>query len=138
MSDGISYFPKKSKIVLDSNKQSQLISNLGNFDQFVPSISEDLGITQETALEKYVDFFSNTHVTVQPTGVQGRLYKIMKSVQNIILMAYTSEAVSILKTTGMTGVQIITKAPLTFVGATYIGAVFFGYFGNVAGNNTVV
>lgn len=52
-------------------------------------------------------------------------------------MSYTSEAVAILKTTGMTGFQIIIKAPLTFVGATYIGAMFFSYCCSVAGNNPV-
>ena len=52
-------------------------------------------------------------------------------------MAYTSEAVSILKTTDMTGLQIIGQAPLTFVEATYIGALFFGYCDGVAGNNAV-
>jgi len=137
VSDGLSFFPKTSKLVLNSSTQSELISSLNNFDQYRQSISEELAVTKETALEKYVDFFSTTHVTVQPTGVQGKLYNLMKSVQNIVPMTHTSQAVSILKTTGITGVQIITKSPLTFVGATYIGAIFFGYFGSVAGNNTI-
>lgn len=132
--DGFSYFPKTSKIVLDTRQQSQLINNFG---QFIPNIAEDFGITQQVALEKSMDFFSNTQVTVQPTGIQGKFYKMMRSAQNFIPMAYASEAVSILKTTGMTGFQIMTQAPLTFVGVTYIGAVFFGYFGSVAGNNPV-
>lgn len=51
------------------------------------------------------------------------------------MTAYASEAVSILKTTGMTGVKIISAAPLTFVGVTYLGSTFFGYFSSVAGNN---
>ena len=37
----------------------------------------------------------------------------------------------------MTGIQIITSAPLTFVGASYLGAMFFAYCGSVAGNNPV-
>lgn len=61
----------------------------------------------------------------------------MKSAQNYVPMYYTSKAVSIFKTTGMTGFEIISQAPLTFVGATYIGALFFSYWGSVAGNNTV-
>ena len=132
--DGLSYFPKTSKIVLDTRQQSQLINN---FEQLIPNIAEDFGITQQVALEKSMDFFSNAQVTVQPTGIQGKFYKIMQGAQNFIPMGYTSEAVSILKTTGMTGFQIITKAPLTFVGATYIGAIFFGYCGSIAGNNSV-
>jgi hypothetical protein len=132
--DGFSYFPKTSKIVLDSKQQSKL---LNNFEQLVPNIAEDFGITQQAAFEKSVDFFSDTQITVQPTGIQGKFYKMMQTVQNYAPMAYTSEAVSILKTTGMTGFQIISKAPLTFVGATYVGAMFFGYCGSIAGNNTV-
>ena len=94
-------------------------------------------ITQQAALEKCLDFFSNTQLTVQPTGIQGKVYKAVKSAQNLLPMAYTSEAVSTLKTTGMTGLKVIGAAPLTFVGATYIGALFFGYCGSVAGNNAV-
>ena len=52
-------------------------------------------------------------------------------------MAYTSEAVSFLKTMGMTSVQIISQASLTFVGATYVGSVFFGYFVSLASNNSL-
>ena len=52
-------------------------------------------------------------------------------------MGYTSKAVSVLRTTGITGVEIITKAPLTFVDGTYIGALLFGYCGSVAGNNAI-
>ena len=132
--DGFNYFPKTSKIVLDTRQQSMLMNN---FEQLIPNIAEDFGITQQAALEKSVDFFSNNQITVQPTGIQGKFYKIMQTAQNFVPMAYTSEAVSLLKTTGMTGLQIISKAPLTFVGATYIGALFFGYCGSVAGNNSV-
>jgi hypothetical protein len=134
VSDGLNYFPKTSRLVLDTGQQSRLINN---FEQLVPNIAEDFGITQQAALEKSIDFFSNTQVTVQPTGIQGKFYKIMKSTQDFVPMAYTSEAVSLLKTTGMTGLQVIGQAPLTFVGATYIGAMFFGYCGSVAGNNPV-
>ena len=132
--DGLSYFPATSQIVLDSNQQSLLIDN---FEQFIPNIAQDFGITQQAAIEKSVNFFSDKEVIVQPIGIQGIVYKTMQSVQNLAPMGYTSQAVSILKTTGMTGVQVISQAPLTFVGATYIGAMFFGYCGSVAGNNPV-
>lgn len=133
-SDGLSYFPKTSTIVLDTDQQSRL---LYNYQQFFPNIAKDFGISEAEAIEKSVNFFSHTKITVIPTGIQGKVYKLMNSVQNYVPMGYTSEAVSILKTTGMTGVEIITKAPLTFVGATYIGALFFGYIGSIAGDNSI-
>lgn len=61
----------------------------------------------------------------------------MNTAQNYVPMCYISKAVSILKKTGMTGFQTIRQAPLTFVGATSIGAIFFGYCSSVAGNNAV-
>lgn len=136
-SDGLTYFPKTSKIILNTAQQSRLINNLDNFDQFIPNIAKTCEISEQLALEKSADFFSNTEVIVQPIGIQGQAYKMMQSVQNIIPITYTHQAVSILKMTGMTGVQIISQSPLTFVGVTYIGALFFGYFGSVVGDNMV-
>lgn len=132
--DGLSYFPKTSKIILDINNQNHL---LNNFDQFIPSIAKDFGIDQTTAIEKSVDFFSDKVVVIQPKGIQGKVYNTMRNLQTYVPMYYTTEAVSILKTTGMTGIKIVTNAPLTFVGATYIGSIFFGYCGSIAGSNPV-
>lgn len=61
----------------------------------------------------------------------------MRSLQNIIAMSYTNEAVSVLKITVLTGLNILYKASLTFVGATYIGYIFFTYCCSLAGNNSV-
>ena len=133
-SNGLKYFPNSSTIILDSKQQSLFLNNL---DQFIPNVAESFGITPEAAMKKSTDFFSNTEILVQPTGIQGRIYKMMWRLQNYVPMAYTSRAVSVLKTTGLTGFQIVRKAPLTFVGSTYLGAMFFNYCGSVAGNNPV-
>lgn len=61
----------------------------------------------------------------------------MRSIQNYASVAYTFEAVSVAKTTGIVGLQIITGAPLTFVGATYLGGLVCSYFGSIAGNNSL-
>lgn len=82
-------------------------------------------------------FFVDKSVVVQPTGLQGKFYNMMRYTQNSVPMVYTCKAVSIMKTIGMTGIQLITKAPLTFVGATYVGAIFFGYCASIARNNPV-
>lgn len=132
--NGLNYFPHTGKIILDSNQQSQLINN---FEQLIPKIAKNLNVNQETAIEKSVDFFSDKEVVVQPTGIRGKVYNLMRTVQNYVPMIYTSEAVSAMKTTGMTGLKIVNQNPLTFVGATYIGSIFFSYCGSVAGNNAV-
>jgi hypothetical protein len=133
---GLHYFPKTSKIILDSNQQSRLLyANLET--QFLPNVARDLGISEEATFKTSMDFFSDKSVVVQPTGLQDKFYNMMRYTQNSIPMIYTCEAILILKRTGMTGVQIITSAPLTFVGATYVGAIFFGYCGGIAENNSL-
>jgi len=74
--DGLSYFHHTSKIILDSNQQSQLFNN---FEQLIPNITKDLGISQEAVIEKSIDFFSEKVVVVQPTGIQGKVYNIMRN-----------------------------------------------------------
>jgi hypothetical protein len=132
--DALNYFPVTSKIVLNVGEQSQLGYNLQNL---LPNIAKDLAIPEEAALQTAADFFSDKKVVVQPVGIQGKVYNIMRSAQNYIPMIYTRQAVGTIKTTGLTGVQVLSQAPLTFVGATYIGALFFGYCGGIAGNNSV-
>ena len=129
--NGLTYFPNTAKIVLDSNQQSLLMHN---FDQFVPKVAEDLSITPELAFDKSVDFFADTTIVVRPTGIQGAVYTIMLNVQNFAPIKAVSSAISSFKTTGLTGTQIVTKAPMTFVGGTYLGAMFFIYMGGVTGN----
>ena len=75
-SDSLSYFSKTSKIVLDSGQQSKLFNN---FEQLVSNIAEDFGVPQPATFEKSANFFSNNQITVQPIGIQGRIYKAMRS-----------------------------------------------------------
>ena len=134
--ESLKYFPNTSKIVLDSNQQSRLLySNLET--DFISNVAKDLKISNQAAIEKSMDFFSDKTVVVQITGFQGKIFNMMRYAQNTVPMVYTADAVSVLKTTGMTGIQIVKKGPLTFVGATYIGALFFSYCGSIVGNNPV-
>lgn len=132
--DGLTFFPTTSTVVLDSQQQSKL---LYNFEQLIPNIADELNISQEAALEKTYNFLSNSVIRVEPKGIQGATYKIMKNLQNYLPISTTVEAVSFLKTTGMSGLSIVSNAPLVFVSATYIGSIFFGYAGSVAGENAI-
>ena len=131
--DGLSFFPNTNTIVLEAN--SKLFTDFPK--HFLPDLAKELDVSPQSAFEKSIDFFGDKRVVVQPTGLQGKVYNIMRHIQNYGPVTYTFEAVSVLKTTGMTGLQVITAAPLTFVGATYLGGLVCGYFGSVAGNNTL-
>lgn len=134
--DILSFFPNTNTIVLEGNTQSHLL--FSDFPhRFIPDLAKELNVSPQSAFEKSVDFFGDKRVVVQPTGFQGKVYNAMRSFQNYAPIAYTFEAVSVAKTTGITGLNIITAAPLTFVGATYLGGLVCSYFGTIAGNNTV-
>lgn len=50
----------------------------------------------------------------------------MYSIQNYLPMATTSQAVLILETTEMTGLQILTRTPLVFLSVLFLWAI--GYY----------
>lgn len=134
--DILNFFPNTNTIVLEGNTQSHLL--FSDFPhQFIPDLAKELNVSPESAFEKSIDFFGDKRVVVQPTGLQGKVYNFMRYIQNTTPVAYTFEAVSVAKTTGISGLQIIKGAPLTFVGATYIGGLVCSYFGTVAGNSTL-
>lgn len=135
--DGLSFFPTTGKILIEGNNQTLALNPFVDMDKLTPSIAENLNIDHQAAFEKSGDFFADKSIVVQPTGIQGKTYQMMQYIQHYIPMKYTAEAVSILKTTGTTGLTIVTRAPLTFVGATYIGSLFFGYCGSIAGPNVI-
>lgn len=131
---GVNFFPNSSKVVISYQEQSHLFNSLENL---VPHVANDLGVTPSDALEVIEGFFHDKDIVVQPVGIQGSVYNIMRGVQNYASMTYMTRAVTTAKTLGLTGTQIINSAPLTFVGATYVGSIFFAYMGTIAGNNTV-
>lgn len=134
--DVVNFFPKTSTIVLDINSQSQVFSS--DFtEKFIPDIAEQLNISPETAAEKSLAFFNDNNIVIQPTGLQGKVFNFMRQTQNVAPVIYTVEALKVAKLTGITGLQIITAAPLTFVGATYLTGILCGYFGAIAGDNSV-
>ena len=127
---GVTYFPNTATVVLDANGTSNLLYNFQNY--YLPNLATDLQVTQTEALSTSVDFFQNKQVRINPTGIQGTVYRTMQSLQNYIPMTNLAQAVTSLRTTGVTGFEIITSAPLTFVGSTYVGAMFFAYCGSRA------
>lgn len=135
--ENLQYYPHTAKIVLTSDTNSQLYYNFER--DFLPNLATDLGVTQEIANGKAVDFFSTTDIRIQPVGVQGKVYNAMRTCQNYLSMATSTNAVTALKTGGHTGLKIITKGqgPLVFVSITYLGSVVAGYAGSVAGDNAV-
>lgn len=134
--EGLTYYPHTKIIVLEGQSKNHLV--FSDFPKkFIPELAEELKVAPMTAYEKSIEFFEDKQVVVQPNGIQGVVYNFMQNVQNYVPVAYTYKALAVIKTTGATGLRIITGAPLTFVGVTYLAGMTCAYFGSVAGNNTV-
>lgn len=54
VSDGFTYFPPSSRLILNMDQQSKIIRN---FKKLVPNMAEEFGTTEQAATEKLVDFF---------------------------------------------------------------------------------
>lgn len=130
----LNYFPGSRNIVINCENTSRV---LGKLPHFVPNVAKDLGINEAEASNAIQSFFYDKNLVVQPVGIQAKVYHVMRNLQTYAPLASMSQAVTTAKTIGLTGTKVITQAPLTFVGATYIGSIFFAYAGTVAGNNTV-
>ena len=88
-------------------------------------MAADIGVTTDIANDKVVYFFATKDIRVQPVGLQGKIYTVIRTCQNYLSMNTATDSVSALKTGGYTGLKIITEGsgPLVFVGVTYLGAI---------------
>ena len=131
---GIEYYPQTATVHMNLENQAHILDSLGDF---IPRLAEDIGSDEETARILAGIFFADKDIIIQPVGLQGSIYRAIQSFQNSAPMMYTAQSVSTFNLTGLCGLKIIKYHPLTFVGATYVGAVFFGYLGCIAGNGLV-
>ena len=69
------------------------------FQNFYPNIAKDLAISEEAAIEK--------QLVIQPVGIQGKVSNRMRNTQNYVPMFDTSQAVTAMKTAGITGFKIV-------------------------------
>lgn len=134
--DGLTFFPKTSKLFLTINgAESNLIAS--KLDELVPKVANDLGVTEGQAIRTIDKFLDGKSVSVIPKGIQGYIYTAVQTTQNSAIAVSSSRIVSVLKTTGATGLQIIIENPLQAAGLSCMGGIFFSYLGSVASNNTV-
>jgi hypothetical protein len=135
--DGLSYFPKNSKVVLSVGEQSKPIYNFQDFQTKIGSeIAKDLRIPQEVANKQLAVFFNDNDLVVMPGGLQGKAYGLMRYLQNYYPMMSTTRMVAAMKTTGISGWKALSGAPLSSIGAAYVGGQFMTFCGCILGNNT--
>lgn len=126
--------PETQTLVLDYDGFCRLVSNS---DVLFDTLSTELDITRQSALQQAQEFFKNKNVVVQAGGVQGTLYKVGSYLQSAGSAGLVAHTLAIAKLAGVTGLQILRAEPLLVVAIPTTGAMFFYGCGAIAGNTTV-
>lgn len=126
------FYPKANIISLEGIDSCSLVETM---DNMVISHSKITGISSEEAEKEILNFFTNKRIVVNPTGFQGKIYNIGRNVQNFVPFIYTVNAISSAKSIGLSGIKVISGAPMTAIGASYVTAVGFQYGSIVCGDN---
>ena len=126
--------PETQTIVLDYDGFCRLVSQSNVIMQ---TLSYDLEITKQSAIEQAQLFFSDKNVIVQAEGIQGVVYKVGSYVQSAGSAGLVANTIALAQLAGVTGLQILKAQPLLVVAIPTTGAMFFYGCGTIVGNNTV-
>jgi hypothetical protein len=126
--------PDTKTLVLDYDGFCKLVSKS---DLIISTLSSDLEITKESAMQKAQNFFSDKNVIVQAEGVQGTLYKVGSYLQSAGSAGFVANTLALAKVAGASGLQILKAQPYLAVAIPTTGAMFFYGCGAIVGNNTV-
>ena len=125
--------PDTKTLVLDYDGFCQLVSQS---DAVISSLSSDLVIPKELAMQKAQNFFSDKNIIVQAEGVQGNIYKVGSYLQSAGSAGFVANTLALAKVAGVSGLQILKAQPYLAVAIPTTGAMFFYGCGAIVGNNT--
>lgn len=125
--------PETQTLVLDYDGFCKFASKS---DMIINTISSDLVITNESAMQQAQNFFSEKNVIVQAGGVQGTIYKVGSYLQSAGSAGIVANTLGLAKLAGVSGLQILKAQPVLAVAIPTTGAMFFYGCGAIVGNNT--
>lgn len=125
--------PETQTLVLDYDGFCRLVSQS---DVIIQTLSCDLEITKQSAIEQAQLFFSDKNVIVQAEGIQGVVYKVGSYMQSAGSAGLVANTIALAQLAGVTGLQILKAQPLLVVAIPTTGAMFFYGCGAIVGNNT--
>lgn len=126
--------PETQTLLLDYNG---FCSFANNSDTIINTISYELAITKESAMQRAVNFFSEKNVIVQADGVHGAFYKVGSYLQSAGSAGLVTHTLGLAKLAGVNGLQILKAQPILAVAIPTTGAIFFYGCGAIVGNNTL-
>jgi uncharacterized membrane protein (UPF0136 family) len=124
--------PETQTLVLDYNGFCQLASESG---MILDTVSYNLAITKDEAMQQAQNFFNNKNVIVQAGGAQGALYKVGSYLQSAGSAGLVANTLVLAKLAGVSGLQILKAQPILAVAIPTTGAIFFYGCGAIVGNN---
>ena len=126
--------PETKTLVLDYEGFCKLVSKS---DIIVSTLSSDLEITKESAMEQAQNFFRDKNVIVQAGGVQGALYKVGSYLQSAGSAGLVANTLTLAKLAGVSGLEILKAQPSLAIAIPTTGAMFFYGCGAIAGNTII-
>jgi hypothetical protein len=126
--------PDTQTLVFDYNGFCELASKS---NVIIETVSHNLGITKDEAIEQAQHFFDNKNVIVQAGGVQGALYKVGSYVQSAGSAGIVANTMGLAKLAGVSGLQILKAQPILAIAIPTTGAIFFYGCGAILGNSTL-
>jgi hypothetical protein len=124
--------PETQTLVIDYNAFCQLASKS---DIIFDTVSYNLAITKDEAMQQAQKFFNNKNVIVQAGGVQGTLYSVGSYIQSAGSAGIVAYTLGLAKLAGISGLQILEAQPILAVAIPTTGAIFFYGCGAIVGNN---
>jgi hypothetical protein len=124
--------PETQTLVLDYNGFCKLAAQS---DMIIDTISSNLVISRESAMQRAHNFFSDKNVIVQAGGTQGTLYKFGSFLQSAGSATLVTNTLGLAKLAGVSGLQILKAQPMLAVAIPTTGAIFFYGCGAIVGNN---
>jgi hypothetical protein len=124
--------PETRTLILDYNGFCQLSSES---DMILDTISSNLSITKESAMQQAQNFFNNKNVIVQAGGAQGALYKVGSYLQSAGSAGLVANTLGLAKLAGVSGLQVLKAQPILAVAIPTTGCLFFYGCGAIVGNN---
>lgn len=126
--------PDTQTLLFDYNGFCQLASESS---LILDTVSYNLGISKDEAIEQAQNFFNSRNVIVQAGGLQGALYKVGSYVQSAGSAGLVANTMGLAKLAGVSGLQILKAQPILAIAIPTTGAIFFYGCGAILGNNTL-
>jgi hypothetical protein len=125
--------PETQTLIIDYDGFCQLTSQSSTI---LDTISYNLAISKDDAMEQAQNFFTDRNIIVQAGGVQGSLYTLGSYIQSAGSAGLAMRTIQLAKLAGVSGLQILKAQPMLAVAIPATGAIFFYSCGAIVGNTT--